>query len=506
MSELKSARVKVIGPPGTGKTRSLVDLVERVQGGDRGVLETLGLERAPLGEELAFISLENSAIREILDRRGQNEKAGWIRTLDGVIVRALVVSGKIESKEIPSPQKIDVIKQRLMKRFRLDADTLNTHLAELTRAIHTFQDIEQVLKHNKVVRAYYAELAKRKMLDYDLARLRALEYADEIREAIENDEKHDLPRLVVVDEGQDFSALDWKVLSSLFPSAQLVVAGDDMQSIFEFRGAKSEIFKNMSAKKVVLLDKSYRLPKDVIDVAKSFADATLKYHYEFAAAEDKEAKFFEVDSVKKLLALVRAALKRCFTVAVLTRRISTAELLRNVFIRNHIFADTFQQNYASKVHEVRQLLELVQKQHKSKRDYEQLVKLTQKLVEDQRVVRYVTETFKQGQIFWHRLNSLEIKLRMLKTHIRELVEAYNTSGEGVVVDTMHSAKGREADYVVLVDDFHSKTPSWTEEARLLYVALTRAKRGVVFAKIFKKNKLVELAEEIANEVASVRAL
>src|SRR5690606_22637561 len=51
-----------------------------------------------------------------------------------------------------------------------------------------------------------------------------------------------------------------------------------------------------------------------------------------------------------------------------------------------------------------------------------------------------------------------------------------TLGEGVHLGTMHSAKGLEFDHVVLLDDgTMADTP---EERRLLYVALTRARRSL----------------------------
>lgn len=66
-----------------------------------------------------------------------------------------------------------------------------------------------------------------------------------------------------IDEAQDLSALQWKVLQKAFSEAeQVFVAGDDDQSIFKWSGADLNTFLELDGEKIVL-DHSYRLPQAV---------------------------------------------------------------------------------------------------------------------------------------------------------------------------------------------------------------------------------------------------
>lgn len=58
----------------------------------------------------------------------------------------------------------------------------------------------------------------------------------------------------------------------------------------------------------------------------------------------------------------------------------------------------------------------------------------------------------------------------------KLEDFYNTNGETIFISTIHKAKGKEFDNIFLMlQNFNAETD---EEKRLLYVALTRAKRNL----------------------------
>ena len=73
--------------------------------------------------------------------------------------------------------------------------------------------------------------------------------------------------VVIVDEVQDLSILQWKVCEKLFKNAKRVyISGDDDQAIFRWAGADVEYLINMKGTQQVL-DQSYRCPKLVHNVA-----------------------------------------------------------------------------------------------------------------------------------------------------------------------------------------------------------------------------------------------
>lgn len=73
--------------------------------------------------------------------------------------------------------------------------------------------------------------------------------------------------LLVIDEAQDLSQLQWRMVEKLAASAKkVIVAGDDDQAIFQWAGADINYFINLKGK-VNTLNKSYRTPQKIQNFA-----------------------------------------------------------------------------------------------------------------------------------------------------------------------------------------------------------------------------------------------
>lgn len=73
---------------------------------------------------------------------------------------------------------------------------------------------------------------------------------------------------IMVDEVQDCSADDWKLLNLLASKhGNLFVVGDPDQAIYEWRGANPRIFVNFRAKTDIILNENYRSTPDILEVA-----------------------------------------------------------------------------------------------------------------------------------------------------------------------------------------------------------------------------------------------
>ena len=110
---------------------------------------------------------------------------------------------------------------------------------------------------------------------YDLARLRNDEYRSLLDEGfvdytgvledyVQSGEEPPLD-LLIVDEAQDLSAIQWHVVDKLAANAKAIIyAGDDDQAIYEWSGADVNHFLSLrdTCEKIVL-PKSHRLPKDI---------------------------------------------------------------------------------------------------------------------------------------------------------------------------------------------------------------------------------------------------
>ena len=74
---------------------------------------------------------------------------------------------------------------------------------------------------------------------------------------------------MLVDEAQDLSKLEWQVISKIARNTEeLVLVGDDDQSIYGWKGSDARIFQKWPCKKecVRSLPKTYRLPPAIYKV------------------------------------------------------------------------------------------------------------------------------------------------------------------------------------------------------------------------------------------------
>lgn len=73
---------------------------------------------------------------------------------------------------------------------------------------------------------------------------------------------------IMVDEAQDCSSDDWRLLNILAEKhGNLFVVGDPDQAIYEWRGASPKIFVDFKANTDIILDRNYRSTPDVLNVA-----------------------------------------------------------------------------------------------------------------------------------------------------------------------------------------------------------------------------------------------
>ena len=105
---------------------------------------------------------------------------------------------------------------------------------------------------------------------------------------------------IMIDEFQDTSVLQWKILSLLMESAKnIICVGDEKQSIYGWRGGEKELFEKLDkiiGGKVENLDKSYRSYKQVIEnVNRIYEGYDKKWEYlpvKYRDDEDYQGGYF----------------------------------------------------------------------------------------------------------------------------------------------------------------------------------------------------------------------
>jgi len=99
-----------------------------------------------------------------------------------------------------------------------------------------------------------------------------IDFEDMLHKALHPDINFDYYKLLIVDECQDLSRLEWKVVAKLSKNSEdLYLAGDDDQAIFGWKGSDVRIFQQWPIRRRVILPHTYRLPRKIYNLAQSLA-------------------------------------------------------------------------------------------------------------------------------------------------------------------------------------------------------------------------------------------
>lgn len=334
-----------------------------------------------------------------------------------------------------------------------------------------------------------------------LGRLGTLEKSDKIiAETIDRINSGDVERcritktVLVIDEAQDIDGDEFRLISTLVENnddLRVIAVGDDDQNIYEFRGANSkyldELLIRKDARKIELVE-NYRSKNNLVKFTNHFADKIskrLKKTPIFAAqADNGSIRIHKYMSNNLITQLVNDLLVNDIegTVCILSRTNYEAIQINGLLLRNNIPAKLIQSNEGFSVYN---LLEV--------RFFLYSLKLPDgvHLIDEEvwnEAKRLMLEKYKGS-------SNLELVLNMLsdfetvnskyryksdlEVFIREsrLEDFLDGSKDTVLVSTIHKAKGREFDNIIMMLDGFS--PSTDEELRQLYVGLTRARNNLI---------------------------
>ena len=256
MFEGKEVQI-LLANAGTGKTRRLIEEVSKE-------LET----RRP--EELAFVTFTRKGAEEGLRRvcsklMFEPEDLPYFRTLHSLTFHALNLKrtqmfGRLDQRKFNKEFGYNVNRCEVdTGKVAPTRDSLYLDFYDMERsgALTSKQlaeaDIEKAY-YNQIVRNYEAYKAREEKVDF----------FDCLIKYVENGEA--LPvKVAMIDEAQDITALQWKVIDKAFKKAEkIIIAGDDKQSIYAYSGARPDFLIQLSKQfPVEHLSKSYRIPYSV---------------------------------------------------------------------------------------------------------------------------------------------------------------------------------------------------------------------------------------------------
>jgi DNA helicase-2/ATP-dependent DNA helicase PcrA len=301
--------------------------------------------------------------------------------------------------------------------------------------------------------------------------------------------------VLIIDEAQDFSELQWRVAKRLIERAnQVFVAGDDDQAIYTFAGASARPLVEMGNSKdwnSIVLNKSYRIPKSIQKVAFN----TLNKIPETERIVKQWDPKADAGIIKNILSLRELPLHKgqwCFLARTSKILKKYARELRSMGFRYRLHDDDsvksahinaiklyekFRANSLIGISKLDELddyitdFKLIRDSFKS--DFAKVEQLPVKMY------RAITDTP------WYKIFNKGISREDIE-YYRDILRNQDSLEEGkdrIFLKTMHSAKGLEWENVVVIYDISPATEATLlkfpgDEFRVLYVAETRAKQGL----------------------------
>jgi superfamily I DNA/RNA helicase len=477
-------RYKVVGPPGTGKTRRLLNEVQKYV--DKGVplnrigyfaftrkaageardrflkikteltkkdikyfqtLHSLAFNRLGLKEENVMQDLNYKAIGDtcgIQIKYASYETNNW----NGIFSSDSEYLGLINLARV---KQISVLEQ-------LD---LNEHLSKIER--DKLDAIDKEINNYKKI--------------YNL-----IDFTDMIQKFLDTNDTPEFD-VIFIDEAQDLSLIQWSMINKIEKDTgcDVWVAGDDDQAIFGWAGADVDSFINYDAEEI-LLKESERVPSSIqkiaLDVINRIQDNRIDKQY-FPKSETGDIyeryKLSDIDMTTG-------------DWLILTRTKSLLKPIPTYLKKKGLFFNTAQGNSIGKsLYEDIQYWSQLQKRISLPDIQVQRIK--------ERIKGSMNLSLKWYDAFDNVSDSQITYMRLLLLNNED-----PTKEARIKVSTIHGAKGGEATNVVLflnetantIKGAKKSTAKQDEEYRVWYVGITRTMKNLYLIKCPNKSKEFKL--------------
>lgn len=255
-------RFKLIGPPGTGKTTRLLQLLEEE-------LQVVPVERC------AFVSFTKRGTYEGVTRAKEkfslkNAQLRYFRTLHSMCFHEL----NVKKSTVMAAKDYSKLAKALSMSFK---GVTTYELAQSPDEKYIFA-CNLYYNNKEMFNSYIEDINYEKLLFVakNLKKYKEkygkIDFTDMLLEYLRKGEPLDVD-VAFVDEAQDLTTLQWDVMEKMFSKAKrLYIAGDDDQAIYEWAGADVRRFIDCQGEQSIL-QQSHRLPVEVY----SYADTILRH-------------------------------------------------------------------------------------------------------------------------------------------------------------------------------------------------------------------------------------
>ena len=481
---------KIFGPPGSGKTTYLLTTVER---------ELADVSPTMVG----YFAFTRKAANEARDRAmlkfpelNPDLDFPWFRTLHSLAYRCLGIT----TKDMMTPRHYS----EFAKQAGLDISTSVEDEEQVVRAdnpilnqinLARIRGEDLRVHYNKSdmdIEWFHFEYVERAYRKYKEKHL-LLDFTDLLERLV--DEPQRLPTLdvLIVDEAQDLSRLQWRLVMELASRAKRsYIAGDDDQAVYVWAGADVESFLSCEGE-IKILEQSYRVPAKIHSLANTIVkriqkrqektwapkedQGTISYYNDYQAVNVSQGEWLIMASTNYMLNEVHGWLKsqgllferhghRSIADSVLSAVVGWERLRRGEPINHGVLKNVYKYLGA----------DLVRRGFKSLRTADPEATFTmEELKENQGLTA--------PDAVWHEV------LTKIGDDQREYLIAVLRRGTKlgakppISLSTIHGAKGGEADNVLLMTDLSPRfAKDYARNAddinRLLYVGVTRTREAL----------------------------
>ena len=477
-------RIIIPGPPGTGKTHTLMNYLDKE------------LKKTP-ADKIVYLAFSKAAAKEAAKRANNDEVT--IKTMHAYGREKLDID---TNTQLLKGQKWSAFKNYCTVAADLSFETIkmpsgmyqyvNTHMNIIDYARNSkisLGEAAHTLDINHLVDINVTDLINKELIEYK-KKTGMVEYFDMIHKFVEEDKCPPL-HSVFLDEAQDLNPAQWDMFFYMERNSQRsYIAGDDDQAIYGFQGAEPKIFIDLKGTYDAQV-KSVRVPRAVHKVAESILSNMGKRLPKKWEPRDEEGAvywdrtIYDINYDKgtwMLLARTNDLLdpiKRHLENLNLRFEAKSSDLLPpDLVVAYQTWQRLHQGAYVGKeeVEDLWQYLRVgdghIKRGFASK---DKLKDITQVNIEDLR-----NEYGFQATGSWETMHIADTT----KSYIKNLLESGDDlmSKARIKVSTIHGVKGEEAENVVLFTDMpYPAYKSATEinpdpEHRVFYVGVTRTKK------------------------------
>ena len=486
---------RIFGPPGTGKTTTLLNMVD----------DTLSKGTNP--NHIAFLAFTRKAANEAKERAAKRFKLDpdndlfFFRTLHSL---ALSMT-EITPEQVMSRPHFEELGKKIG--MVLSKTSGQDDITEMQNHDHPILNIINLARLRKIglreqynqsyiaddwntvnyVNKCYKEYKQHRNL-YDFTDMLQV-FVDESDKCCPDFE------VTFLDEAQDLSPLQWDIAHALDKKSKFMfAAGDDDQAIYRWAGADVDQFINLDGSSETL-SQSYRVPKQIHRVAESIV-YRIKHRYpkKYQPKEDEGlvkhmARLDDIDLTQgQWLILAQAG----YILNPVVETLKSMGLLfthkghRSISAKISSAVNGWEQLRKGKnitLDMARDVYSYMSKGTHIKRGFKKLTGLDSDVLLNMELLQNSYGLMVGDELIWHKaLDRLPEESRVYITALLRRGEKFNAEPR-ISVSTIHGSKGGESDNVIIFTDL---SPSADDAMRMgnddvhrvFYVAVTRAKENL----------------------------